>query len=281
MEYLKRANMYEKVLFFVVLLVVTLAIGFPFYWMIVTSLQKKVLLFSFPPAFIPSSIGTLRKYLDVFRQHNIGTWLRNSLYVGLGSTLVCLCCSIPVAYSLSSFKYRGRKVIGFLVLTSQMLPSVLILIPLYLVFRDIGLLDKLESLILANVSFSLPLSIWVLKSIFDKVSMDIQDAAKLDGCGRLGILWRIVLPVSLPGLVVVSVFSFFVAWDEYLFATTFINSPDKWVGTIGLVSFIGEIITPWDEIMTVATIYAIPAVIFYLLTQRYMVSGLMGGAVKE
>ena len=256
-----------------------IVIGFPIYWMAVTSIQDQRRLLAMPPAFFPQPLRW-DGYLHVFKEKPIWLWIQNSLLVAVASTFFSLLFSVSAGYSLSRFRYAGRNAFGLLILISQMLPATLIIIPLYMVFRDLKLLDTFTGLVIADCTFALPLCIWTLKGFFDSIPKEIEEAAFVDGCGPFATIWRIILPLSLPALVATAVIAFFTAWDEFIFASTFISSPSRWVGTVGLASFKAEIYTPWDQVMGAAFIFTIPAMVFFLVLQRYIVSGLTGGAVK-
>ena len=254
-------------------------IAFPLYWMLATSLQQETALFSSRLRLWPKPV-VLEGYLHLFAAGRIWLWIKNSLVVTVATTLLSVPISLFAAYSISRFKYRGRVFLLFLILLTQMLPATLIILPLFVIFRQMGLWDTLGCLIVANITFSLPLSISILKGFLDTIPREIEEAGVIDGCSRMQILSKIIVPVSLPGLVASSVIAFFLTWDEFLFANTFINTESKWLGTVGLASFRGEFITPWNEILAAAMIYTAPALLFFLFAQRYIVAGLTSGAVK-
>lgn len=263
-------------------LMASLACGiifFPLYWMFVTSIQSEQALFVIPLRFWPKKI-IFDGYINVLTNSDIWIWIKNSLLVTMATTVLSVPISLLAAYSISRFCYRGRGFTLFLILFTQMLPATLIILPLFIIFRKFGMINTLFGLVVANVTFSLPLSISILKGFLDTVPREIEEAGTIDGCSRLQIITKIVVPVSLPGLVASSVISFFLTWDEFLFANTFINSREKWLGTVGLASFRGEFITPWNQILAAATLYTAPALLFFLLAQRYIVTGLTSGAVK-
>lgn len=168
----------------------------------------------------------------------------------------------------------------FLMLLTQMLPVTLIVLPLFVIFKDLKLLDTHKGLVLANFTFSLPLSISILKGFLDTIPKEIEEAAAIDGCSKWLMIPKVIVPISLPGLVSSSVIAFFASWNEYLFASTFINNEAKWLGTVGLASFQGVFLTPWNKVLAASTVYTLPALIFYLFVQKYIVSGLTAGSVK-
>jgi multiple sugar transport system permease protein len=161
-----------------------------------------------------------------------------------------------------------------------MMPPLVLIIPLYTIFIGMGLTDTLFGLVLGNFAFSLPVVMWMMKSIFDSIPIEIEEAARVDGASWLYILVRITLPIALPGLVATGIFTFLNGWDEFMFARTIVSSADKWVGTVGLASFIGVYVTAWDQILAAATIFTLPPVILFLLVQKYFIAGLGAGAVK-
>ncbi len=194
--------------------------------------------------------------------------------------MVCLTLSILGAYALSSFRWRGRMLFGFALLGTQMLPEALLVIPIFIIFRQLGLIDTLQGLVSVDAAFVVPIGVWILKGFFDTIPTEVAEAALVDGCSRMGVLWRIVLPLSLPALVAVAVVAFFEGWNEYMFASTFITTNTLKVATVGLATFIGELATPVELVLGAATVFTIAPVIFYLIMQRYIISGLTGGAVK-
>ncbi|TIU42715.1 carbohydrate ABC transporter permease [Mesorhizobium sp.] len=265
--------------FYVALAVLLLAVLFPFYWMFKTSLDSGEALFSYPPTFVPKSYD-FHAYRDVINNTDIATWLWNSFIVSIGSTVLALAAGVSGAYGLSRFRYRGKSTLALVVLTTQMMPPLVLIIPIYTIYIGLNLTDTLFGLIIGNFAFSLPVVIWMMKSIFDTIPVEIEEAARVDGASWFFIMTRITLPIALPGLVAVSVFTFINGWDEFMFARTVVSATDKWVGTVGLASFIGIYVTPWDQILAAATIFTLPPVILFLLIQKHFMAGLGAGAVK-
>ena len=260
-------------------ILVCVLVLFPVYWMLVTSIRPTRFSISYPPALWPEEFRWTA-YLELFRTIPVATWLRNTFSVSLGTTIVCLALSIIGGYALSRFRWRGRGLFGFALLSTQMLPEALLVIPIFIIFRQIGLIDTLLGLVVADAAFVVPVGVWILKGFFDTIPQEVCEAALVDGCTPLGVLWRIILPLSLPALVAVSVVAFFEGWNEYLFASTFITSSELRVASIGLASFIGELATPVELVLACATVFTIAPVVFYIAMQRHIVSGLTGGAVK-
>lgn len=265
--------------FYASMLSLLVAVVFPFYWMVKTSMDTGSGLFAYPPRFLPGSFA-LEGYKAVMRETPIGLWLWNSFVVATGSTLLALAAGISGAYGLSRFRYRAKEPLALVILTTQMMPPLVLIIPLYTIFIGLGLTDTLFGLVLGNFAFALPVVMWMMKSIFDSIPIEIEEAARVDGASWPYILVRITMPIALPGLVATGIFTFLNGWDEFMFARTIVSSADKWVGTVGLASFIGVYVTAWDQILAAATIFTLPPVILFLLVQKYFIAGLGAGAVK-
>ena len=266
-------------LFYATLLLLLVSVVFPFYWMIKTSMETGAGLFSFPPRFLPNSYA-MEGYRAVVQETPIGLWLRNSFIVAFGSTIMALVAGVSGAYGLSRFRYRGKGSLALVILTTQMMPPLVLIIPIYTIFTKLGLTDSLLGLILGNFAFALPVVIWMMKSIFDSIPFEIEEAARVDGASWLTILLRITLPLALPGLIATGIFTFLSGWDEFMLARAIVTATDKWVGTIGLASFIGVYVTSWDQILAAATIFTLPPLILFLMVQKYFIAGLGAGAVK-
>lgn len=253
--------------------------GFPFYWMFVTSLTPSSALFGDRPQFWPtwSEAGV---YGEAFSKIPVSTWLMNSLIVASGTTALSIAIALYPAYALSRFNFAGKGVMGLSLFATQMLPEAMLVVPLYALFGQVHLLNTLTALILANTAFTVPVIIWILKSAVDGVPEEIEEAAHIDGCSSGAIVWRIVLPLIAPTLAAASVIAFFHGWNEYIFAQTLISSESLKTASVGLAGFVGELSTPIHTVMSIAIIYTVPAVIFYLFVQKYVVGGMVAGGVK-
>ena len=255
------------------------AVLFPIYWMIMTSLRPTRDTITYPPDILPRNVH-VSAYGELLQTVPIMTWLGNTVVISLGVMLLCLALSVLGAYALSHFRWRGRSAFGFLLLVTQMLPEALLVIPIFVIFRRAGLIDTQPGLILADAAFVVPVGVWILKSYMDTIPREVREAALIDGCGPMGTLWRITLPLSVPALITVAVIAFFDGWNEYLFASTFITTSDMRPASVGLASFIGELATPVELVFAATALFTIPPVVFYFLMQRYFVSGLTSGAIK-
>jgi multiple sugar transport system permease protein len=255
------------------------AAAFPIYWMFVTSLTTASNLFAARPQLLPN-FAELHVYKDIFAAKPVGTWLLNSAIVAVGTTVASISLAVFPAYALSRFRFRGKGALGFGLFTTQMLPEAMLVVPLYALFAKVALLNSLGGLILANTAFTVPVVVWILKGAIDGVPLEIEEAARVDGCTRLGIVMSVVLPLIAPTLAAASVIAFFHGWNEYVFAQTFITEDRLHTASVGLAGFVGELSTPIHSVMAVGFIYTLPAVAFYLMVQKHVVSGMTAGSVK-
>ena len=258
---------------------VSLITVFPIYWMLVSTFQPNKYTLHFPPPLFPQEVS-FTEFTLLFEGHPIALWLRNSFLIALMAMLICMILSVMGAYALSSLRWKGRSAFGLFLLVTQMLPEILVLIPLYVIYRRLDMLDSLPALALIDGAFALPICVWILKGVFDTVPTEVLDAAVVDGCTELSAVWKIVLPLSLPGLVAVAVVSFFFAWNEYLYAGILLGSAKFMPASVGLSTLKAIASTPVEQYMAAGLIFSILPVAFYLSMQRYIISGLTAGAVK-
>jgi multiple sugar transport system permease protein len=250
----------------------------PLYWLVNLSTHTNGDIVSSPPALLPA-IGRFGP-LQEAGSSPLVTWLVNSVIVALGTAGLSVFVGIFAAFALSRFSFRGGGSFGFLVFATQMMPAALLIVPLYSIFAGAHVVDSLVSLILADSAFAMPVAIWVMKQAMDGVPRELDESLMIDGGGSLALLRRIVLPLTAPGIAAASIITFLAGWNDYLFANTFAISTGNWTATKGLASFFGQYSTPIDLIMGTSLLFALPPVIFFLLLQRQLVSGLTAGAVK-
>ncbi len=263
-------------------LLVVAAVGFavlPVYWMLVTSVQRGADLYVWPPRLFPN-FREMGVFARLFETQPIAQWLVNSLLIGCGAASFSVALAIFAAYSLSRFKYWGRGPLSFLLLLTQMLPSTVLIVPLFIFLREIGLLNTRAALIFVDTAIIAPITVWILKAFFDTIPLEIEEAGLVDGCSRLGVLRRITLPLSAPAVVAAFAIGFFEAWGEFAFALTLVSDQSLWVTSVGLASWIGYLTTPVEIMMAGAVVFTLPSVLFFLVLQRQLVSGLAAGAIR-
>lgn len=256
----------------------------PFLWMILTSLKPQSEIYSNPLTYLPQEIN-LNGYKGMLNPNaddnaNFMKWFWNTTIVSLFTTILSLVVSALGGYAMSRFGFRGRMSIGYIILLTQMLPGSLLIIPLYMIMKDYQLLNSHFGLVIAYATFAIPFCTWMLKGYFDSVSKSIDEAASVDGANRWTTFVRIILPLTLPGLVVTGVFSFLTSWNEFMFAQTFISDYSKWTLSVGIASFQGQYVVNWDYLMAGSVITTLPIVIIFWVLQKHLVSGMTAGAVK-
>lgn len=264
------------------ILAVLVALGiaaFPLYWMVVTALSSNAELFADTPRLIPN-FAQIGVFGEALSDGQALGWLRNSLVVALGTAVISVGLGLPLAYALSRFSFWGKVIVLVVLLFTQMLPEALMVVPLFALFNRFGLLDSLHGLALANAAFVLPVVALILKGAIDGVPRDLEEAARVDGGSPLTVLTRINIPLIMPSIAATAVIAFFHAWNEYVFAVTFVFTPEIQPASVGIANFIGEVGTPIQTVMAVAILFTLPAVVFYLFAQKYVVSGMTAGAVK-
>ena len=251
----------------------------PFYWMIATSLKKDKEIYGFEATLIPRQ-PTLQNYTRLFARTPFVKYLRNSTIVAVGNTLASLVFATLGAYALARLRFPGRGLIARGLVFSYLVPPALLFIPLFAVMSVLRLVDTHHGLILAYLSFSVPFSTWLLMGYFRSVPVELEEAALVDGCSRLGSLFRVILPMSLPALAVVAFFAFTQSWNEFLYANVFVNSVEVRTITTGLTLFIVEDVFFWGPMMGASFLSALPPLLLYLVFQRWVVKGLTLGGVK-
>jgi multiple sugar transport system permease protein len=259
----------------------------PLFWMVSTSLKPTHQIFQKPPVLWPSSpqVESYRSILglpttkpDIYI--NTVVYFKNSLLIASWTTLLALILAVPAAYALSRFKFRGQTAFLLFLLVAQMLPSVLLVIPLFVLFKIFGLYSTYFSVILADTALALPFAIIILRASFLQIPDALEEAGWIDGGSRLQVLWYIILPLVRAGLVAVGVFSFLTAWGEFVFALSFLPKTAMQPVSLGVFQFVGMYKSNFDTMMAFSTLVAIPAVIAFLLLQRQFISGLTTGSEK-
>jgi len=266
---------------YVLLFIVTLATLAPIYWMITISFKREVDQFAVPPRwfwFAP----TLEHYLDAFVVRSFGQYLINSLVVAGGSTVCALVLGTLAAYSLARFRLPGgldRK-LALWILSTRMFPAIVTAVPLFLIMRDLRLVNTRLSLIIVYTAFNLPFVVWMMRGFFAEVPRDLEEAAMVDGDSRLGALWRVVLPLVAPGLAATAVFCLIVSWNEFLFALVLTQTDDAMTLPVGIAGRVTQYGIKWGVMSAAAVVAMVPILAFAMSVQRYLVRGLSLGAVK-
>ncbi len=270
----------KKVIFYLALLAFVFSALFPYSWILSTSFKNFSEIFTIPIRVIPKHFTLENFGAVIYGQMHFGQKFINSLIVTLATTVVSLMISTPCAYALARFRMRGRRILLKTILVSQMIPIAVLLIPLYMVIVKIRLMNTFTSLVMANLTFSVPFVVWVLYGFFGRLPIEVEESALIDGASRFQTLTRVVIPSAAPGLAAAAAFTFISAWQEYMFALTFIDSQRKFTLPIALTSFIGQYGTQWGNLMAASLLVTLPVIVLFFGIQKLMVKGLTAGAVK-
>lgn len=265
-------------LLYLPLLLLLLFLIFPFYWTFVTSIKPDSELYSTVVTYWPLN-ATFESYQKLFTDFNFIKPMSNSLLVAVITTVVSLTVSTLAAYAFSRFKFRGRKVLMVMFLTNNMFPTVLLLIPLYAIMRNLGLLYTPIALVLAYTTFTIPFSIWLLNGYLHDLPMSLEEAAMVDGANRAQAFLRIILPVLVPCLIATGVYIFMTSWNEYTFAVMFTNEANRTI-PVALKNLIGQLGVQWGLLTAGGIITIIPVCVMFFFAQKRLVEGLTAGAVK-
>jgi multiple sugar transport system permease protein len=273
-------DVFFKAIVWVFLIMVTVYCLFPFIWMLSTSLKTEAEAFRIPPTWVPLK-ATGASYIGIWVRKNFGTYFFNSTIISLATALLSTFFGALAGYGFSRFFFKGRRfLIGFF-LATQMLPGVLLVGPYFKILSKVGLYDTRTGLIIAFLTICLPFSTWMMKGFIDKVPDELDQSAMVDGCSRMGIFFKIILPVVAPGMVATILFAFLLAWGDLLWALCITSSEPMITVTLGIARTVGEFRIIWPMLMAGSLVGGMPAIILYIFLQRLLVQGLTAGAVKE
>ncbi|MBN1312173.1 MAG: carbohydrate ABC transporter permease [Anaerolineae bacterium] len=269
----------NSTLFYIALALAILWTAFPIYWMIATSFKSGDMLFNWPPTYFPYPL-TLANYEYIFRLQPITKFLTNSAIVAVASTPISVALAALAAFGFSRFRFRGRNLLMFLFLAVRMLPALIIALPLFMMFRSVGLHDSLLGLIIVYTAFNMPFNIWLLQGFFAEVPSEIQDSALIDGCTYWQLFMQVMIPLITPGLVASAIFCLLLAWNEFSFALTLTYTVKSQTLPIAIAGMTNDRGTLFGSMGAVGTVATLPILAFALYVQKYLVQGLTAGAVK-
>jgi len=252
---------------------------FPALWMFLTSIKTSQENFTIPPRIIVDN-PTIANYTRVLMESQIPRAFLNSVIVTVSATALTLVVAILAGYGFARYQFKGSRFMSSGLLYGQMMPGVVIIIPLYMVFSKMHLIDTFLALVIANLAITIPMSVMMLRSFFQTIPRELEEAAKIDGCSSLGALIRIILPVSLPGITAVSVYAFLNIWEEFLFALNLTNSDSVRTLPISINNFSGEFVIDWGAMMGASMVVSVPVLLIFILCNKFFVKGMSDGAVK-
>jgi len=252
--------------------------AFPFFWMLSTSLKPAGEIFA-TPTLVPRH-ATLANFVQLFRETNFAVYFRNSVLVSFTTVALTLVVSALGAYSLTRFRFRGRETVAGLILMTYMFAPIMIIIPFYILVRQLGLVNTHLALVLSYTTFCLPFCLWLLRAFFLSVPLELEEAALVDGAGRPRAVWHVVLPLVLPGLIAAGIFTFILAWNDFLFALVLITSDELKTLPVGVNDLFNATIVDWGMIMAAGVMITVPTIAFFAGVQRYLIQGWGAGGVK-
>ncbi|MGO9409889.1 MAG: carbohydrate ABC transporter permease [Spirochaetia bacterium] len=278
---MSRARRLRTVVLSAVAIVIFVVAMFPLYWMVVTSLKKEIEIFQVPPTLLPHVLNTDSYFAQL--QHgdfNMFRSFKNSFVISSCAMLLALVLAIPASYGIARFTFKGKRafILGFLV--TQMLPVSVLLTPMFIIFKNVHLLNTQLSAILSDVTIGVPFSVLILMGYFASMPKELEDASCIDGCNRFSAFLRIFLPIASPGVIVCAVFSFLYGWGDLAYGMTFLQDQAMRPITAGIFNFMGQYGTKWSYLSAFAVVTIVPVIFIFVFMQKYIISGLTSGAVK-
>lgn len=269
----------RSLVIFVSVSLLLLFTGFPFIWMAATAFKSSAEIFVYPPYLIPKDF-TFDNIQRLFENTRFVTYFRNSVYVSTMTVILNLIIATPGAYALTRFRFVGREKIATVILFTYMFSPIMIIIPFYVLIRYLGLVNTHFALILAYTAFTLPFSLWMLRTFFQSIPLDLEEAALTDGASRVKAVFYVVLPTALPGVVATSIFTFILAWNDYIFVRILISSDELKTLSVGIADLYNSSVIDWGMIMSGCVLIIVPVVVVFSYLQKYLVAGWGTGGVK-
>ena len=252
---------------------------FPFFWIVSSSFKSPEEIIATSTTIIPRSF-TLEHYNKILFNSDFFIYLKNSLIVSFSSMIISIILSVSAAYGLHKLKFYGNKFVEYSLLVTYAFPGVILLVPIYLLFAKINLLNSYFALIIVNVLFATPFAVWMLKAFFKLIPNEIEEAAYIDGASRYIVISRIIVPLAAPGIASVAIFCFIISWTEYLFASILISGDDLKTLPVGLAGIVGQYQIDWGFLLSGAVLASLPVILLFVFIGKYFVSGLTEGAIK-
>ncbi|GAK55845.1 binding-protein-dependent transport systems inner membrane component [Candidatus Vecturithrix granuli] len=259
--------------------IIVLVLLFPFFVALSTAFKDLDEVYATPPYWIPHRLA-FENFQHIWGKYPLAQYFLNSIIVAGGATILTTLFCIPAAYAFARLRFCGRKTLLFTLLVVQMFSPIIVVIVLYKIMVALKLYDTLSSLIIVNAVFTLAFAIWMMNGYFSTIPKEIEEAALIDGCSRFQSMTRITLPIAMPGVVTVVIYTFITAWNEFMFALTFVSSTEKRPLTLGLYNFVGRWQISWHYLMGAALLAIIPVILLFMVIEKQLVQGLAGGAVK-
>jgi len=276
---IKTTKITTNILVAVLIVFLVVIVGFPLAWMALSSLKPGIELFTIPPKIMPQN-WSLEWYMQAFSNENVIHYFLNSLFIASVVMVADMLIGTLTAYSLTRFRFKGRKLILICVLAAYCVPPIMLMLPLYKIVNSFGLSESHLGVIVAHLTVTLPFSVWLLVSFFKKLPKEIDEAAVMDGAGEVQVFLKIELPLCVSGVLSTGIMAFIMSWNEFLLSSVLISKESMKTLTVGLANYISSTHIDWGIIMALGTITTIPVIILFALVQKYFVEGMTAGAVK-
>lgn len=279
MRAMKKKKLVRQSIIYILVALLLIFVLFPFAWMVSIALKTPEEQFRVPPTLLPSHF-TLQNFLTLSQHPVFIYFFLNSILIASTTTLLVVFVTIFCAYSFSRLKFPGRTSLLSIIILTQLFPLAAIIVPIYIIMSRVGLINTHFSLIIAYLSFTVPISVWLLRGFIQGIPPELEEAAMVDGCGRLQAFIKIILPLSRPGIAATAAYIFFVSWQEFMFALTFITDEHKRTLTVGILDFVGQYTTDWGSLMAASVCICLPVFVLFLILQKQLITGLTRGALK-
>ena len=279
MEQVTLSSMLYRTWIYCAAVFMALLCGFPLAWMVLTSIKPDREILTADPVFWPS-VFKFDAYVRLFETTNFAVYFANSIAIATAATLLNIIVATLAAYGITRFRFQGRSTVSVMMLFTYMFAPIMIIVPFYILMRGLGLVNTRFGLVLGYAAFSLPFSMWLLRSFFQSIPLDLEEAAMTDGASRPQAVVKIIVPLALPGVIAVSIFTFIVAWNDYLFARVLISSDNLKTLPVGMYDLYTATVTDWGMMMAAGVVITLPALVFFVAVQRYLISGWGAGGVK-
>ncbi len=270
----------RRVVLYILMILAILWAVVPLLWVFISSIKPDLETYSFNQTILPQN-PTLDNYLTLFRVTKFGVWMKNSLVLSTATTFTVITLSAMTAYAMSRFRYKAFNFLGRLTLLAYMMPPIILVVPIFFVLFKLNLIDSLFGLLLVYTGTRLPVGLWMLRSYFQGIPIELEEAAMVDGATRFQAFWKVILPQAFPGMLSTGIFTFSVTWQEYLFASILIFSSRQQTLSAGVATFLSEDwIYSWGVLMAAGVMISLPLVLLYTFLQRYLIAGWGGGSIK-
>ncbi|NSD58474.1 carbohydrate ABC transporter permease [Enterocloster clostridioformis] len=261
------------------LIVILIFILFPIYWCLATSFKPSAEITSKTVTYWPAAF-TLKNYAEAWTKSGFSTYFKNSLSISVFGVMFIVLISVLTGYALSRFKFKGKNAFMLLLLCTQFIPGAMLITPIFIIFKNLGMLNSLFALVLVNTTFHFPFNSILMRGFIGGIDYTIEEAAQIDGCSRLGAIWHVLLPVLKPGIATIAAYGFISCWNEFLFSFMFISKQNKLTLPVGLKNLVGEFSINYGQLAAGAVIAVVPTLILFSYVQKNLVGGLSSGAVK-